>query len=73
MGKDHGGIPLDDPLAWTTYGSWLPGDERAHVRLCRSMNRAIETCRADVTRLQTPTTRSVESSFIAPTRPFELV
>jgi len=32
MGKDPGGIPMDDPLALsltcTTYGSWLPGDER---------------------------------------------
>ncbi|MDA1049539.1 MAG: hypothetical protein O3C40_03545 [Planctomycetota bacterium] len=31
MGKDPGSIPMDDPLAlfltWTTYGSWLPGDE----------------------------------------------
>ncbi|MDA1049536.1 MAG: hypothetical protein O3C40_03530 [Planctomycetota bacterium] len=35
MGKDPGSIPLDDSLAlfltWTTYGSWLPGDERGWV------------------------------------------
>ena len=35
MGNDPGSIPLDDPLAlflaWTTYGSWLPGDERGWV------------------------------------------
>jgi REP element-mobilizing transposase RayT len=32
MAKDVGRIPQDEPLAyfltWTTYGSWLPGDER---------------------------------------------
>ncbi len=32
MTKDVGQIPMEDPLAyfvtWTTYGSWLPGDER---------------------------------------------
>ena len=35
MGKDPGSIPMDDPLAlfltWTTYGLWLPGDERGWV------------------------------------------
>jgi len=35
MGKDPGSVPMDDPLAffltWTTYGSWLPGDERGWV------------------------------------------
>lgn len=35
MGADPGSIPMDDPLAlfltWTTYGSWLPGDERGWV------------------------------------------
>jgi hypothetical protein len=35
MGKDPGSIPMDDPLAlfltWTTYGQWLPGDERGWV------------------------------------------
>ncbi len=32
---DPGSIPMDDPLAffltWTTYGSWLQGDERGWV------------------------------------------
>ena len=32
MNHDVGGTPMPDPLAffltWTTYGSWLPGDER---------------------------------------------
>ena len=32
MSKDVGSVPMQDPLAyfltWTTYGSWLPGDER---------------------------------------------
>ena len=31
MGKDPGSIQMDEPLAlfptWTTYGSWLPGDD----------------------------------------------
>src|SRR5580704_15849931 len=35
MPKDVGGIPMNDPLAyfitWTTYGSWLSGDERGWV------------------------------------------
>lgn len=35
MMMDPGSIPMDDPLAffltWTTYGSWLPGDERGWV------------------------------------------
>lgn len=35
MGNDPGSIPMDDPLAffltWTTYGSWLPRDERGWV------------------------------------------
>ena len=35
MAKDPGRIPMDDPLAyfltWTTYGSWLSGDERGWV------------------------------------------
>ena len=35
MERDPGSIPMDDPLAlfltWTTYGSWLPGDERGWV------------------------------------------
>jgi hypothetical protein len=30
--KDAGRIPMEEPLAyfltWTTYGTWLPGDER---------------------------------------------
>jgi hypothetical protein len=32
MVNDPGSVPMGDPLAffltWTTYGSWLPGDER---------------------------------------------
>ena len=32
MPKEVGSVPMHDPLAffltWTTYGSWLPGDER---------------------------------------------
>ena len=32
MRKDVGSVPMSEPLAyfltWTTYGSWLPGDER---------------------------------------------
>lgn len=32
MKSDPGSVPMNDPLAflltWTTYGSWLPGDER---------------------------------------------
>jgi len=35
MGTDPGAIPMADPLAyfltWTTYGTWLPGDERGWV------------------------------------------
>ena len=35
MPKDVGETPMNDPLAffitWTTYGSWLPGDERGWV------------------------------------------
>jgi len=35
MSRDAGRIPQDEPLAcfltWTTYGSWLPGDERGWV------------------------------------------
>jgi hypothetical protein len=35
MTKEAGQIPMDEPLAyfltWTTYGSWLPGDERGWV------------------------------------------
>jgi len=34
MGKDPGSVPLDTLawfLTWTTYGSWLPGDERESV------------------------------------------
>ncbi len=35
MTKEAGQIPIDEPLAyfltWTTYGSWLPGDERGWV------------------------------------------
>ncbi len=31
MSRDVGGVPMNDPLGyfitWTTYGSWLPGDE----------------------------------------------
>lgn len=33
---DPGDIPHDDPLAyfltWTTYGTWLPGDERGWIK-----------------------------------------
>ena len=33
--NDPGSVPMGDPLAffltWTTYGSWLPGDERGWV------------------------------------------
>ena len=35
MTDETGQIPLGEPLAffltWTTYGSWLPGDERGWV------------------------------------------
>src|SRR5271157_5010952 len=35
MSRDAGRVPQDEPLAyfltWTTYGSWLPGDERGWV------------------------------------------
>src|ERR1700694_1844356 len=35
MRNEVGRVPMDDPLAyfltWTTYGSWLPGDERGWV------------------------------------------
>ena len=35
MGNDPGSIAMNDPLAlfltWTTYGSWLHGDERRWV------------------------------------------
>lgn len=34
--NDPGSIPMDDPLAyfmtWTTYGTWLPGDQRGWVQ-----------------------------------------
>jgi hypothetical protein len=33
---DPGSIPMADPLAyfltWTTYGTWLPGDDRGWVK-----------------------------------------
>jgi REP element-mobilizing transposase RayT len=36
MTNEVGQVPMDDPLAyfltWTTYGSWLPGDERGRVK-----------------------------------------
>ena len=35
MRTEAGVIPMSDPLAyfltWTTYGTWLPGDERGWV------------------------------------------
>ncbi len=35
MSRDAGRVPQDEPLAyfltWTTYGTWLPGDERGWV------------------------------------------
>src|SRR5437899_7489315 len=35
MPKEAGRVPMEEPLAyfltWTTYGSWLPGDERGWV------------------------------------------
>ncbi len=35
MSRDTGRVPQDEPLAyfltWTTYGTWLPGDERGWV------------------------------------------
>jgi len=35
MTNEVGRVPMDDPLAyfltWTTYGTWLPGDERGWV------------------------------------------
>src|SRR5271157_6252830 len=35
MSREAGRVPQDEPLAyfltWTTYGSWLPGDERGWV------------------------------------------
>jgi REP element-mobilizing transposase RayT len=35
MSKDSSVVPMSDPLAyfltWTTYGTWLPGDERGWV------------------------------------------
>ena len=35
MTREAGAVPMEDPLAyfltWTTYGSWLPGDERGWV------------------------------------------
>lgn len=35
MTYDAGQVPMEEPLAyfmtWTTYGSWLPGDERGWV------------------------------------------
>jgi hypothetical protein len=35
MASDTGRVPMGEPLAyfltWTTYGSWLPGDERGWV------------------------------------------
>jgi len=34
---DVGSVPMSDPLAyfltWTTYGTWLPGDERGWVKV----------------------------------------
>ena len=36
MPHEPGSVPMDDPLGyfltWTTYGTWLPGDERGWVR-----------------------------------------
>jgi hypothetical protein len=35
MAREPGSVPRDEPLAyfltWTTYGSWLPGDQRGWV------------------------------------------
>jgi hypothetical protein len=35
MTRTTGWIPMNEPLAyyltWTTYGTWLPGDERGWV------------------------------------------
>src|SRR5437667_5485845 len=35
MPKEAGRVPMEEPLAyfltWTTYGTWLPGDERGWV------------------------------------------
>jgi len=35
MSREAGRVPQDEPLAyfltWTTYGTWLPGDERGWV------------------------------------------
>ena len=36
MFNEPGSVPMDEPLAyfltWTTYGTWLPGDERGWVK-----------------------------------------
>jgi REP element-mobilizing transposase RayT len=38
---DPGAIPMDEPLAyfltWTTYGTWLPGDDRGWVQSGRGV------------------------------------
>lgn len=39
MRTDIGAVPMDDPIAyfitWSTYGTWLPGDERGWVEYRR--------------------------------------
>ena len=39
MRTDIGAVPMDDPIAyfitWSTYGTWLPGDQRGWVEYRR--------------------------------------
>lgn len=59
MPSDHNTPPLPEPLAyfltWTTYGTWLPGDERGWVRRPGNFESPIAGLRRHARQQQTET------------------
>ena len=65
MNHDVGGTPMPDPLAffltWTTYGSWLPGDERGWAEKPERFREPDTERRSTARQLMTETELTLES------------
>ena len=65
MNHDVGGTPMPDPLAffltWTTYGSWLPGDERGWAEKPGRFREPDTERRSTARQLMTETKLTLES------------
>ena len=65
MNHDVGGTPMPDPLAffltWTTYGSWLPGDERGWAEKAGRFREPDTERRSTARQLMTETELTLES------------